>query len=172
MFCGFSSKFSAILFDHLLIVLVKYPVRIESVDLIVEILCRIVVLRLFERVCRMFSFVFEGDHNENVIHVHRDSEDQFLSHRVELLSVVDIDVRDVVDDDGFGWIRERREVFHGRISRRGFGVDNRIFRVILRVYDGIQYAVHRFRIHDDLIIVDDVFLRDGTDDEIHDRLLS
>ena len=107
MFCEFSSNFSAILFDHLLIVLVKYPVRIESVDLIVEILCQIVVLRSFEKVCRMLSFVFEEDHNENVIHVLRDFEDQFLSHRVKLLSFVDIDFGDVVDDDGFWCIRAR-----------------------------------------------------------------
>ena len=52
-----------------------------------------------------------------------------------------------------------------------FVIQNQIFLLIHHVYDEILVVVHRFQIHDDLIIVDDVFLQDDINDEIHDVLL-
>lgn len=71
----------------------------------------------------MIWFVFEEDHNENVIHVHRDFEDQFVFHREEFLSFLCIDFRDVFDDE-FCCIHDERMLRD--ISRREVEVDNRI----------------------------------------------
>jgi len=52
-----------------------------------------------------------------------------------------------------------------------FAIRNRIFLLIHHVYDEILVVVRRFRIRDDLVIVDDVFLRDDINDEIPVELL-
>jgi hypothetical protein len=75
----------------------------------------------------------------------------------------------------FYYIHWLIEHFHVRFRFfafvRLFVIQNHIFLLILHVYDEILVVVHRSQIHDDLIIVDDVFLQHDINDEIHDELL-